>query len=83
MFHFIYFRFPNGRQFLGSIVGSCVRYVPCGRFNKDNSCDATFMHTDKNFEKRIHSCALCYFASGGLINDHRLIQCPLLAYNKC
>lgn len=75
-------KFPEGRQFIGSIVGGCIRYVPCGSYNKDNSCDQSFVHDDSNGEKRIHSCALCYFAMGGMINTHRLIQCPLLAYDN-
>lgn len=74
-------KFPDGRQFVGSIVGACIRFVPCAQFNKDNSCqEKNMVHTDENGEKRIHSCALCYFAMGGMLNCHRVIQCPLLAF---
>ena len=73
------YRYPEGRHFIGSIVGGCIRYVPCGHYNKDNSCDLPFVHNDEKSEKRIHACALCYFVMGGMINVHRLIQCPLLA----
>ena len=72
-------RLPDGRQFIGSIVGGCVRFIPCGHYNKDNSCDLKFVHNDQNDEKIIHACALCYFVLGGMINVHRLIQCPILA----
>jgi len=71
--------YPDGRSFIGSIVGGCIRYVPCGSYNKDNSCTLPFVHNDEKGEKRIHACALCYFVMGGMINVHRLIQCPLLA----
>ena len=50
-----------------------------GHYNKNNSCVLPFVHNDDNEEKRIHACALCYFVMGGMINVHRLIQCPLLA----
>ena len=73
-------KYPDGRVFVGSLVGGCVRYVPCGSFNKDNSCPMSFVHPDLNGEQRIHSCALCYFALCGMINLHRLSQCPLLSY---
>ena len=72
-------RYPDGRQFIGSIVGGCIRFIPCGHYNKDNSCDLEFVHNDQNDEKRIHACALCYYVLGGMINVHRLIQCPILA----
>jgi len=72
-------KYPDGRQFIGSIVGGCIRFIPCGHYNKDNSCDLEFVHNDQNDEKRIHACALCYYVLGGMINVHRLIQCPILA----
>ena len=73
-------KYPDGRMFVGSLVGGCVRYVPCGAFNKDNSCSMAFVHPDQHGEQRIHSCLLCYFALCGMINLHRLSQCPLLSY---
>jgi len=67
-------KYPDGRQFIGSIVGGCIRFIPCGHYNKDNSCDLEFVHNDQNDEKRIHACALCYYVLGGMINVHRLIH---------
>lgn len=69
------------RGFVGSLVGGCVRFIPCGAYNKDNSCPSkSTLHSDKSCEKRIHSCVLCYFVLSGMINMHRLPKCPLLAY---
>ena len=49
-------------------------FTPCGYFNKDNSCQTKFLHPDGT----IHICALCYYSLGGMMNVHRLSQCPLL-----
>ena len=72
----------DSRAFIGSLVGACTQFVPCGRFNKDNSCPKDFIHNDQNHEKRIHACLLCYFVFSGMINIHRLPQCPLLGNQK-
>ena len=72
----------DSRSFIGSLVGACTQFVPCGKFNKDDSCSQDFIHTDKNGEKRIHSCVLCYFVLSGMISMHRLPNCPLLK-KKC
>ena len=68
----------DSRSFIGSLVGACTQFVPCGNFNKDDSCSEDFIHTDKNCEKRVHSCVLCYFVLSGMISMHRLPKCPLL-----
>ena len=68
------------RGVLSSLVGDSVPFIPCGAYNKDNSCpDQSTLHSDKNGEKRIHSCVLCYFVLS-MINMHRLSKCPLLTY---
>merc|ERR1712008_525995 len=54
-------KYPDGRQFIGSIVGGCIRFIPCGHYNKDNSCDLEFVHNDQNDEKIILACRFCYF----------------------
>ena len=69
----------DSRSFVGSLVGGCIRFVPCGSFNKDNSCPEEFIHSLDN-QSRIHSCALCYFALCGMITSHRVTNCPLLKY---
>ena len=74
------YRSPNGMKLVQKIVEDRNGYNPCGRFNKDNSCDLSFVHSNDKNENIIHSCALCYFALSGLINIHRLPKCPLLSY---
>ena len=67
----------KSRGFIGLLVGK-AKFRPCGYYNKDNSCRLNTLHSDKNNEKRIHSCALCYFVFCGMINMHFLKKCPLL-----
>ena len=74
------FRAPNGIKLVNALIEDRTGYVPCGHFNKDNSCDLPFVHLNEKNENMIHSCALCYFVLSGLINVHLLKKCPLLSF---
>jgi len=71
---------PNGIQLVNDLIEDRTKYLPCGQFNKDNSCDLPFVHLNEKNENMIHSCALCYFVLSGLINVHLLRKCPLLSF---
>ena len=71
---------PDGRPLISLLTDKTVNYVPCGLFNKSNSCDKPFTHDEKEDEVKIHACSLCYFALCGMINAHRQSKCPLLSY---
>jgi hypothetical protein len=71
---------PNGIKLVNELIEDRTGYVPCGHFNKDNSCDLPFVHLNEKNENMIHSCALCYFVLSGLINVHLLKKCPLLSF---
>ena len=79
-FIFYFFRAPNGIQLVNDLIEDRTKYLPCGQFNKDNSCDLPFVHLNEKNENVIHSCALCYFVLSGLINVHLLRKCPLLSF---
>ena len=78
--YFYFFRAPNGIQLVNDLIEDRTKYIPCGQFNKDNSCDLPFVHLNEKNENMIHSCALCYFVLSGLINVHLLRKCPLLSF---
>jgi len=85
-------RFPDVRKVMGRLVRTCVRdakggtepgtYVPCDLYNQDDSCYEELVHYDSTSNRRIHSCTICYFSLGGMINLHRQTQCPLLSLMK-
>lgn len=86
--------FPDLRRVLNYLVKSDVpkqglardkcgsgrsnRLLPCDIFNQSDKCPYTLLHLDSKQDQRIHSCSLCYFTLGGLINMHRQTRCPLL-----
>jgi hypothetical protein len=86
--------FPDLRRVLNYLVKSDVpkqglardkcgsgrsnRLLPCDVFNQSDKCPYTLLHLDSKQDQRIHSCSLCYFTLGGLINMHRQTRCPLL-----
>ena len=80
LIYFYFFRAPNGIQLVNDLIEDRTKYLPCGQFNKDNSCDLPFVHLNEKNENMIHSCALCYFVLSGLINVHLLRKCPLLSF---
>jgi len=60
--------------------------IPCDLFNRDNSCQFpadALGHLDCKNIQRVHSCTICYFTLGGMINMHRQTECPLLALVNC
>ena len=57
---------------------SSNRLIPCDIYNQSDDCPYALLHLDSKDEQRIHSCSLCYFTLGGLINLHRQTRCPLL-----
>ena len=73
-------RNPNGIKLVNELIEDRTGYVPCGQYNKDNSCALPFVHQNDKGENMIHCCALCYFVLSGLINIHLLRKCPLLDY---
>ena len=76
----LHYRETNGLQLVKDLNEDRTKYLPCGQFNKDNSCDLPFVHLNEKNENLIHGCALCYHALYGLINIHLLRKCPLLPF---
>lgn len=86
--------FPDLRRVIGYIVKTDIsnngslrersdskgsdQLLPCDIYNKADTCNYPMLHLDANQDQRIHSCSLCYFSLGGLINLHRQTKCPLL-----
>ena len=56
----------------------CNRLLPCDIYNQSDKCPYGLLHLDSKQDQSIHSCSLCYFSLGGLINLHRQTRCPLL-----
>lgn len=85
--------FPDLRRVVGFLIktdlgsngvkGRCEEKdsnqpLPCDVYNKTGTCNYPIVHLDSKQDQRIHSCSLCYFILGGLINMHRQSKCPLL-----
>ena len=90
-------RFPDVRKVMGRLVRSVppggargqspdsTPYVPCDLYNQNNSCPYardSLTCRDARGNMRIHSCTICYFSMGGMINLHRQTMCPLLSLLK-
>ena len=75
-------RFPDVRSVMGRLVRTDGSFVPCDLYNQNDSCPKDYIHFDANRASRIHSCTICYFSMGGMVNMHRQTQCPLLTLLK-
>lgn len=84
-------RYPGLRRIVGRLIKSVIPdpinsvgsiLIPCQLYNLDNSCpfpaDA-IGHLDAKHVQRVHSCTICYFTLGGMVNVHRQTECPLLS----
>ena len=78
--------FPDLRRVVGCLVKTDVPdknesspLLPCDIYNQHDTCNYPMLHLDANQKQRVHSCSLCYFTLGGLINLHRQPSCPLLS----
>ena len=76
-------RYPDVRKVMGRLVKTNSDLVPCDVYNQSGTCnrvrgDGQIVHPDENGSRRIHSCSMCYFSMGGMINLHHQNQCPLL-----
>ena len=81
--------FPDLRRVVGCLVKTDLadtnessHLLPCDIYNQHDKCNYPMLHLDASQTQRIHSCSLCYFTLGGLINLHRQPSCPLLSIVK-
>lgn len=75
------FRRMMGRTVLNQLPVGNQKVLPCGPYNKNDSCPHksadSILHAGP-VGMSIHACSLCYFCLGGLFNFHRQDRCPLL-----
>ena len=95
VFFYSFGRYPGLRRIVGRLVKTIIpdkinsagnNIVPCDSYNRDNSCQFpadAIGHLDARHVQRIHSCTICYFSLGGMMNIHPHTECPLLSLIQC